>query len=56
MTESDSIPRTAPVDPIKKITGWEIFLRCFLLLLGIFLGIVVASVIAVATGWFRIEC
>ncbi len=56
MTESVSVPKTAQVDPHKNISGWESFLRCVVLLLGIFLGLVVAVVIAAAIGWFQIAC
>jgi hypothetical protein len=56
MTESVSIAKTARVDPDKKVSGLEIVLRCVLCLLGIFLGVVVAFMIAAAIGWFRIDC
>lgn len=55
MTESVSIPKTAQVDPHKNTGGLEIFLRCFVLLFGIFLGLIVAFVIAVVMGWFPIQ-
>lgn len=56
MTESVSIPKTAPVEPTKKMAGWEIVLCCVLVLLGIFLAMVVAFMIAAATGWFQFDC
>jgi hypothetical protein len=54
--QSDSIPQTASVNAVKRISGWEIFWRCFLLLLGIFLGLVGAMVMALALGWLTIDC
>lgn len=56
MIESVSIPKTAQADPVQKITPWETFWRCLVLLLGIFLGLIAAFVIAAAVGWLRIGC
>lgn len=56
MTESVTIPEIAQTAPPKKLTGGEVILRSFVLLLGIFLGLVVAFIVALATGWLQIGC
>ena len=56
MTESVSVPNNAQMEPEKQNSGWEYALRCLVLLLGLFLGLVVAVMIAAVLGWFQIDC
>jgi heme/copper-type cytochrome/quinol oxidase subunit 2 len=54
MTDSVSTPETAQAEPQKPVSEWEIIFRTLVILVGIFLGVVVALFIALSTGWIQI--
>ena len=52
--EPDINPATAMLQPAPGLTAFEIFLRFFVVAVGIVLGIIGALSIALSSGWISV--